>query len=387
MSTSPSSKPLPPRHLRLHVDTTHAASATPSNNGSAASPGSGSSSRSSSSSASAAAAAAGGGIGGGGPGQQSQSQACAACKYQRRKCNPDCPLAPYFPADQQRRFLNAHRLFGVSKIQKTMRRIDPERVPDAMRTLVFQSDARAADPVGGCVTIIENLQKQITRTEHELAYVRNQIAIYRQAADPFAVPDASPPEMFLPASAVAGAGQDNAVTVGALYAAAGGGQEQPVPVPAGGGLVFHGQNHPPPPPQQLYNYFCYGDGTAAAAGDEATSSEGSVQQYRFAGDASASVKMGSSPAALGEQLEQQCRVEAAVPFVDAFDDKPQAMPPATVGGRHVHGPAGGAVRREEKLAAVLKKHNNDIDQHMEEAAEITAAGAPPCQLELGFSSF
>ncbi|CAN6182079.1 unnamed protein product [Urochloa humidicola] len=378
MSTSPSSKPLPPRHLRLHVDTTHAASATPSNNGSAASPGSGSSSRSSSSSASAATAA---GVGGGGLGQQSQSQACAACKYQRRKCNPDCPLAPYFPADQQRRFLNAHRLFGVSKIQKTMRRIDPERVPDAMRTIVFQSDARAADPVGGCVTIIENLQKQIARTELELAYVRNQIAIYRQAADPFAVADASPPEMFLPA--VAGAGQDNADAVGELYAGAG--QEQPVPAAGGGGLILHGQNHP----QQLYNYFCYGDGvgTAAMAGDEATSSDGSVQQYRFAGDAAASVKMGSSPAALGEQLEQQCRVEAAVPFVDAFDVKPQpqvAMPAATVGGRH--GPAG-AVRREEKLAAVLKRHNDDIDQHMEEAAEVTAAGVPPCQLELGFSSF
>ncbi|CAL5088639.1 unnamed protein product [Urochloa decumbens] len=369
-------------HLRLHVDTTTTSSNT---HGSAASPGSGSSSHSSRSPASSGA---GGGPGPGGG--QNQSQACAACKYQRRKCNPDCPLAPYFPADQQRRFLNAHRLFGVSKIQKTLQRIDPERVPDAMRTLVFQSDARAADPVGGCVAIIENLQKQIARAELELAYVNHQIAIYRQAAaaaDPLAGGPAAD-MMILPAAgaATAAAGQDNVVSLGALYAAAGG--QEPVLTPAGGGLVFHGQNHHPPP-QQLYNYFCYGDG--AAAGDEATSSDGSVQQqYGFAGDAAASVvKMNGSPAALGEQLEQQCRVEAAA-FVDAFDVKPRAamQPPLAVGR---HGPAAGGLmhRREEKLGAGLKKHGDadDIDQHMEEPAEITtAAAAPPCQLELGFSS-
>ncbi|RVW35523.1 LOB domain-containing protein 27 [Vitis vinifera] len=38
------------------------------------------------------------------------SQACAACKYQRRKCSSECPLAPYFPPDQPKMFANAHRL-------------------------------------------------------------------------------------------------------------------------------------------------------------------------------------------------------------------------------------------------------------------------------------
>ncbi|KAE8672560.1 hypothetical protein F3Y22_tig00111837pilonHSYRG00296 [Hibiscus syriacus] len=28
------------------------------------------------------------------------TSACTACKYQRRKCIPECLLAPYFPADQ-----------------------------------------------------------------------------------------------------------------------------------------------------------------------------------------------------------------------------------------------------------------------------------------------
>ncbi|PUZ70480.1 hypothetical protein GQ55_2G233900 [Panicum hallii var. hallii] len=349
-SSSSASKPPPPPLLRLHVDTT----AATTTNGSAASPGSASSSHSSRSPRPSAA----------GPGgSQNQNQACAACKYQRRKCNPDCPLAPYFPADQQRRFLNAHRLFGVKKIQKTLRWIDPERGPDAMRALIFQSEARAADPVGGCVTIIEQLQRQIERTELELAYVKQQIAIYRQAA---AVDPLGDPAMILPAAAaVAGQDhQDNAAgAVGALYA----GQE---PIPPGAGIVFHDQqgyhvvkvddqqNHPPPP-QQLYNYFCH-DGTAD---DTASSQDGSVQQYGGFAD-TGGLKIGS-PVALGEQLEQQCRLEAAPPFVDAFDVKPQGLRATT----------------ERRGPADLVYPE---DQHMEEAA---TAAAAPCHLELGFSSF
>ncbi|KAE9467926.1 hypothetical protein C3L33_00163, partial [Rhododendron williamsianum] len=46
------------------------------------------------------------------------THACAACKYQRRKCAPDCVLAPYFPHHRQRQFLNAHKLFGDEAISK-----------------------------------------------------------------------------------------------------------------------------------------------------------------------------------------------------------------------------------------------------------------------------
>ncbi|KAL0424991.1 UNVERIFIED_CONTAM: LOB domain-containing protein 22 [Sesamum radiatum] len=85
----------------------------------------------------------------------STTQACAACKYQRRKCASDCILAPYFPHARQRQFLNAHRLFGVSNIVT----FDPPAKDHAMRTIIFQSEARATDPVGGCYRIIRDLDK------------------------------------------------------------------------------------------------------------------------------------------------------------------------------------------------------------------------------------
>ncbi|EXC09151.1 hypothetical protein L484_005107 [Morus notabilis] len=107
------------------------------------------------------------------------AQACAACKYQRRKCAPDCVLAPYFPHDNQRQFLNAHKLFGVSNITKIIKNLDPRTKDEAMRTIIFQSDARASDPVGGCYRIICDLQQQIEYAKAELNFVLHHLALCR----------------------------------------------------------------------------------------------------------------------------------------------------------------------------------------------------------------
>ncbi|GFP85692.1 LOB domain-containing protein 22 [Phtheirospermum japonicum] len=112
----------------------------------------------------------------------STTQACAACKYQRRKCAADCILAPYFPHDRQHQFLNAHRLFGVSNIVKIVRHLDPAAKDHAMRTIIFQSDARAADPVGGCHRIIRELEHQISLAKAELDVVLHHLALCRAAA-------------------------------------------------------------------------------------------------------------------------------------------------------------------------------------------------------------
>ncbi|KAK9734506.1 hypothetical protein RND81_04G144100 [Saponaria officinalis] len=110
------------------------------------------------------------------------TQACAACKYQRRKCAPDCVLAPYFPHDRQRQFLNAHKLFGVSNITKIIRNLSPQDKDIAMHTIMFQSDVRAKDPVGGCYRIIRDLHHQIEYCKVELDLVFQQLAICKAQA-------------------------------------------------------------------------------------------------------------------------------------------------------------------------------------------------------------
>ncbi|KAI3954022.1 hypothetical protein MKW98_017846 [Papaver atlanticum] len=108
------------------------------------------------------------------------SQACAVCKYQRRKCSNECPLKPYFPADQPKMFQNAHRLFGVSNILKIINPLPPNLKSEAMRSIIYQSNIRDKHRVHGCIAIIEQLNFQYQQARLELDAVNTQLAICRQ---------------------------------------------------------------------------------------------------------------------------------------------------------------------------------------------------------------
>ncbi|KAG2292568.1 hypothetical protein Bca4012_006562 [Brassica carinata] len=107
------------------------------------------------------------------------SGACAACKYQRRRCAADCPLAPYFPAEQPKLFQNVHRLFGVRSIVKILENLDELQRPEAMKSIIFQSYVRDRNPVHGCLGITQQLQYMIWVAEEELKAVNSQLQLYR----------------------------------------------------------------------------------------------------------------------------------------------------------------------------------------------------------------
>ncbi|XP_038701199.1 LOB domain-containing protein 22-like [Tripterygium wilfordii] len=155
------------------------------------------------------------------------TQACAACKYQRRKCAPNCLLAPYFPPHLQKDFLNAHKLFGVSNIAKTIRKCKPHQRDAAVKSLIFHATARANDPVWGCVPIIAKLERDLQMAQAELRFVLHQNEMFRaQAAaiqpHPFQVDDILNAEEEF--------GHDDAVAVA-------------VPVPYGEGTSLVQQDH------------------------------------------------------------------------------------------------------------------------------------------------
>ncbi|WVZ10444.1 hypothetical protein V8G54_014974 [Vigna mungo] len=108
------------------------------------------------------------------------TQACAACKHQRRKCTSECLLAPYFPADQPKVFLNVHRLFGVSNIVKILKILEPNQKKIAMDSIIIQANYRDKYPVHGCWEEICRLQYQIWLAEEELHAVYQQLQICRQ---------------------------------------------------------------------------------------------------------------------------------------------------------------------------------------------------------------
>ncbi|WOK92747.1 LOB domain-containing protein 6 isoform X1 [Canna indica] len=126
-------------------------------------------------------------------GTATHKRACAACKFQRRRCMPDCILAPFFPAAEQQRFLNAHRLFGVRNMQKMVQALDPEQRAVAMKTIIFESEVHAIDPVGGCHRLILDLESQLQQHLTELDFVNRKLISYRQQAQ--AMPAASMPHV------------------------------------------------------------------------------------------------------------------------------------------------------------------------------------------------
>ncbi|CAN8278165.1 unnamed protein product [Cochlearia groenlandica] len=109
------------------------------------------------------------------------SGACAACKYQRRRCASDCPLAPYFPAENPKLFQNVHRLFGVRSIVKILEGLDETQKPEAMKSIIFQSYVRDRSPVHGCLGVINQLQYMIMLAEEELKSVNSQLQLYRSS--------------------------------------------------------------------------------------------------------------------------------------------------------------------------------------------------------------
>ncbi|KAL0358739.1 UNVERIFIED_CONTAM: protein ASYMMETRIC LEAVES 2 [Sesamum angustifolium] len=88
----------------------------------------------------------------------SSTSPCAACKFLRRKCQPECVFAPYFPPDQPQKFANVHKVFGASNVTKLLNELQPHQREDAVNSLAYEADMRLRDPVYGCVGVISLLQ-------------------------------------------------------------------------------------------------------------------------------------------------------------------------------------------------------------------------------------
>ncbi|KAK1352433.1 LOB domain-containing protein [Heracleum sosnowskyi] len=113
------------------------------------------------------------------------NKACAACKFQRRRCSSDCSLAPFFPADQPKIFHNVHRLFGVSKVIKILRKMrNHEQKTDAMKSIIYESNIREKFPVHGCFGIISQLHQELQQATEELHYVHAQLSMLKENSSP-----------------------------------------------------------------------------------------------------------------------------------------------------------------------------------------------------------
>ncbi|XP_071693491.1 LOB domain-containing protein 10-like [Rutidosis leptorrhynchoides] len=103
---------------------------------------------------------------------------CAACKFLRRKCTPECVYAPYFPPDQPQKFANVHKVFGASNVAKILNELNTSQREDAVNSLAYEADARLRDPVYGCVGLISILQHRLKQVQNDLHNAKLEFANY-----------------------------------------------------------------------------------------------------------------------------------------------------------------------------------------------------------------
>ncbi|KAG8380888.1 hypothetical protein BUALT_Bualt06G0063500 [Buddleja alternifolia] len=105
----------------------------------------------------------------------SGSSPCASCKLLRRRCAKDCVFAPYFPSDDPHKFAIVHKVFGASNVSKMLQELPVHQRADAVSSLVYEANARARDPVYGCVGAISYLQNQVSQLQMQLAVTQAEI--------------------------------------------------------------------------------------------------------------------------------------------------------------------------------------------------------------------
>ncbi|KAG8051576.1 hypothetical protein GUJ93_ZPchr0001g30652 [Zizania palustris] len=114
------------------------------------------------------------------PPEPPQPSACAVCAHQKRRCNPGCHFAPFFPHDQQEIFRNVRRLFGVKGIARFMDAAGPEKLADAMDSIICEANAWAVDPVHGAYGVQLALGEVLRRFNAELATLQHELALCRE---------------------------------------------------------------------------------------------------------------------------------------------------------------------------------------------------------------
>ncbi|XP_058744882.1 LOB domain-containing protein 21-like [Vicia villosa] len=104
------------------------------------------------------------------------SSSCAACKFLKRRCIPNCIFAPYFRSDECKKFAKVHKVFGASNVSKILIEVPEEQREETVNSLAYEADARLKDPVYGCIGAIAILQRKMVELQHDLAVAKDRLA-------------------------------------------------------------------------------------------------------------------------------------------------------------------------------------------------------------------
>ncbi|KAL7106040.1 hypothetical protein ACP275_07G085700 [Erythranthe tilingii] len=106
-------------------------------------------------------------------------KACAACQHQRRRCDANCELAKYFPAEKAEDFEDVYHLYGMQNTLKILKSVEEEERDKTIESLIMEAKMRLEYPVHGHFSTVRKLSIEIDKAEKELEFVRRQIQLFR----------------------------------------------------------------------------------------------------------------------------------------------------------------------------------------------------------------
>ncbi|MCL7034313.1 hypothetical protein MKW94_014685 [Papaver nudicaule] len=106
------------------------------------------------------------------------AKSCAACAYQKKRCSPQCPLAPFFPPHRREDFEIVAQVFSVSNFKQLIGSVEPHQQVLAAESFITEAKARIADPVRGLTGTVHNLSRQLDNLRSELVSLQKQTELH-----------------------------------------------------------------------------------------------------------------------------------------------------------------------------------------------------------------
>ncbi|KAI3915065.1 hypothetical protein MKW92_007254 [Papaver armeniacum] len=105
---------------------------------------------------------------------------CAACKYNKKGCSPECPLAPIFAPNRVEDYEVVTRVFTARNFMKLIELAEPRQQALAAESLITEAKARVADPVRGLAGHVHNLYLRLDDLRCELGMIKQQNELIRR---------------------------------------------------------------------------------------------------------------------------------------------------------------------------------------------------------------
>ncbi|KAI3975381.1 hypothetical protein MKX01_004468 [Papaver californicum] len=105
---------------------------------------------------------------------------CAACKYHKRGCLPECPLAPIFTPNRREDVEAVYRVFTAGNFIKLLKLVKPDEQVLAAESLITEAKARVADPARGLAGTMHNLSHKLDDLRSELGLIKQQNELIRR---------------------------------------------------------------------------------------------------------------------------------------------------------------------------------------------------------------